>query len=120
MKRILSIFLFSGLVILTGCVSEVEEDLYPDCTSNVTYSVTIRGLLNSYGCLGCHTGASPSGGFVLTDYNAVKAKVNDNGKLLKAIMHAPGAIPMPQTGGKMSDCDIKKVQAWIAAGTPNN
>jgi hypothetical protein len=106
---------------LTGCYYDSEEELYgTDCdTSNVTYSTTIKGLLNTYTCLTCHIGSNPSGGFTLDTYAGIKARVTD-GRLWGAINHLSGFSPMPQGYVKMSDCDIKKVKAWIDAGAPNN
>ena len=39
-------------------------------------------------------------------------------KLIGAIKHEPGFVAMPQSGGKLEDCDIEKMEAWIAAGAP--
>jgi hypothetical protein len=55
----------------------------------------------------------------LDTYAGVKAKVDDK-RLWGAINHFDTFSPMPQGYGKMSDCDIKKVGAWINAGAPNN
>ena len=106
---------------LAGCYYDSVEELYgTNCdTSNVTYSTTIKGLLNTYTCLTCHIGSNPSGGFALDTYTGVKTKVND-GTFWGAINHLPGFSPMPQGYIKMSDCDIKKVKTWIDAGAPNN
>lgn len=106
--------------VLLGCRYDVEQNT--NCnTSNVTYSSTITGIINTYGCLGsgCHGGASPGSGFKLDSYAGVKAKVTD-GRLFGAINHFSGFIPMPQNSGKMTQCEINKVKAWIDAGAPNN
>lgn len=119
MKR--AFYLFSAVIvfIVSGCYYDKEELLYgSNCdTSNVTYSSTITGIINSYGCLGCHVGANPSGGINLETYANVKMVV-DNGRLYGAISHAPGFRPMPDGAAKMNSCDLKKVKAWIDAGTP--
>ena len=108
-------------MVLTSCYYDVEEELYgTNCDlNNVTYSVTIKNILNNNACLSCHVGATPSGGFTLDSYAGVKAKVTD-GRLVGAINHYPGFSPMPQGLGKLSQCDIDKVMAWIQAGAPNN
>ena len=115
--RIVTVVIFC---VLLGCRYDVEPNLACD-TSNVTYSSTITGIINSYGCLqsSCHGGSSPGSGFKLDSYAGVKAKVTD-GRLFGAITHASGFVPMPQNGGKMSQCDINKVKAWIDAGAPDN
>ena len=113
----LSSFLF------TGCYYDVEEELYGSggtCdTTTVNYSGTVTAILNSYGCVTCHSGGAPSGGVNLSIYNGVKGKVDDN-RLMGAITHSAGFSPMPQGAGKMSACDINKIRAWIDAGAPNN
>jgi cytochrome c551/c552 len=122
MKTIISIVLVLVLFAGSGCYYDSEEGLYgvTNCdTTNVTYSVTISGIMNKYNCLSCHAGNAALGGFSLEGYNNVKAKVTDN-RLFGAITHANGFAPMPQNANMMSDCDINKVKAWIEAGAPNN
>jgi cytochrome c551/c552 len=123
-KNFLIIFMAGSLIIgsssLSGCYYDVEEELYGFCDStNVTYSTTINNIVNSYGCVGCHSGAGASGGVVLNTYTGIKSKVTD-GRLMGSINHVAGFSPMPQGGAKMSQCDINKIQAWVAAGAPNN
>ena len=115
------LFLLLAAVSTAGCYYDNEEELY-NCSVDAAsskYATTISTILNSYGCIGCHGATAPSAGINLDGYAGVKA-VADNGKLLGAISHAAGFVPMPQGGGKMNACDIKKVKAWIDAGSPNN
>jgi hypothetical protein len=109
------------MALLSSCYYDKEEELYgTSCnTGNVTYSTTITGIINAYNCLSCHNGAVPSGGFSLSGYDNVKAKVTD-GRLLGAISHTQGFAAMPQNAPKMSQCDINKVKAWVDAGALNN
>jgi hypothetical protein len=121
MKKAIIILSMCIVVIVTGCYYDKEDLLYgTDCdTSNVTYSSTIKGLLNNYACMSCHVGANPSGGINLETYTNVKGMA-DAGRLFGAINHSPGFRPMPDGAAKMNSCDIKKVKAWIEAGAPNN
>jgi hypothetical protein len=126
MKKKPFLFLLSCVLIIgasssmSGCYYDVEEELYGFCdTTNVTFSGTVNNLLTSYGCIGCHSGTAPSGGFSLVGHAAVKAKAQ-GGRMVGAINHAPGFSPMPQGGAKMNQCDIDKIEAWINAGAPNN
>lgn len=117
-------FLFFSVLIVfiaSSCYYDKEEVLYgTNCdTSNVTYSITIKSLLNNYGCLGCHVGGNPSGGINLETHANVQTQAL-SGRLYGAISHAPGFIPMPDGAAKMNSCDIKKVKAWIDAGAPDN
>ena len=111
----LAVFIFSS------CYYDVEEELYPNTcnTTGVTFSGTVNPLLNTYGCVGCHSGSAPSGNTSLLGHTNVKTKVTD-GKLWGVINHHPGFPPMPQGGAKMAACDINKIKAWIDAGAPNN
>ena len=120
MKKTL-LLLATGILILSGCYYNKEDLLYgSNCdTTNVTYSLTITGLLNNYGCLGCHVGGNPSGGINLETHANVKTVV-DNGRLFGAITHSSGFKPMPDGAAKMNPCDINKIKAWIDAGAPNN
>ena len=118
-KRISTVTIICTLII-ASCRYDVEPNVSCD-TSNVTYSSTITGIINTYGCLAssCHGGTNPASGFKLDSYEGVKAKVTD-GRLFGAINHSSGFVAMPENAGKMSQCDIDKVKAWIDAGAPNN
>src|ERR1041384_1627360 len=78
-----SLFLLSLMILsLTSCYYDKEEELV-NCTADATtvkYKTTISSILSSYGCTGCHSGASPSGGHDFSTYEGLKA-VTDNGKL---------------------------------------
>lgn len=87
-------------------------------TLNVTYSGTIVPLVQQR-CQGCHSGASPQGGLNLTSWNVLNALAND-GRLAGSVDHAPGAIPMPPSGPKLPDCNIRQFMIWIDSGAPNN
>lgn len=104
-----------------GCYYDVESELYDmSCdTTNVSYGTTINTIMNSYGCLSCHSGSSPSGNIGLETHSKVKTMA-DNGKLVGSITHASGFIPMPDGAAKMSQCDINRVKVWVSAGAPNN
>ena len=104
---------------IAGCYYDVEPNPGTCDTSNVTYSGTINGIIQSNGCLSadCHGGTNPLSGIKLTDYNSVKAMET---RLYGALNHSSGFVAMPQNTGKISQCEIDKVQAWISAGAPNN
>ncbi|MCB9262274.1 MAG: hypothetical protein H6607_07865 [Flavobacteriales bacterium] len=110
-----------------SCYYDVEQELYPtnstSCdTSNITYSVTIKGILLNNACMGCHNQtvfASSGGNVNLDGYSNVKSYI-DNGKLLSSIVQDGKASFMPKGGAKMGACSLLKVQTWINAGAPNN
>lgn len=122
MKKILAIIFLISIVALSSCYYDTEELLYPGgpCdTSNPTYAGAVLPSLQTYGCIGCHSGAAPSGNISLEGYANVKVSAQ-NGKLFGSISHAAGYKAMPQGAGKMSDCVINKIKAWIDAGALNN
>lgn len=104
-----------------GCYNDKEEELVP-CpadTSHVHYTPDMTSIFTAYGCFGCHTGPAPEGGISLNGYAAVKQLV-DNGRLVGAVTHAAGFVPMPHSAPKMDECDINMIKAWVAAGAPDH
>ncbi|HOW24555.1 MAG TPA: hypothetical protein PK711_02705 [Bacteroidales bacterium] len=87
-------------------------------TINITYALTVRPILQN-SCLGCHSGAAPSGGIRLETHSDVLAVVN-NGKLLGTIRHEQGYSAMPKNGAKLDACYITQIEKWIKNGAPNN
>lgn len=88
-------------------------------TSLYKFSAHVQPIFNLW-CTGtCHTASSPDGGFNLSNHTGIKA-CGQSGMLMTSIKHSGGSIPMPSGGGKLSDCDIAKIQNWVTAGYPNN
>ncbi len=107
---------------VTGCYYDKEDLLYPagNCdTSSSSYSSVVQPALQTYGCIGCHSGSAPSGNISLSTYENVRTYVQ-NGKLYGSITHTSGFVAMPQGGNKMSTCDVNKIKAWIDAGALND
>ena len=100
-----------------GALNNSCEDEECD-TINVTYSATVLPIIQNT-CLGCHSGADPSGGLKIEDHASLAALAND-GRLMGTITHAQGYEPMPKNGNKLSDCKIEQILKWINDGTPNN
>ena len=95
------------------------DDASGQCdTTNVTYSGFVAPLLTTY-CVGCHSGGSPSGNILLNSHAGVRT-VALNGRLTGAITWANGYQPMPRGSGKLSECNINKIKAWINDGALNN
>lgn len=87
-------------------------------TNTFTYSGAVSKIVTKY-CTGCHSGAAAPKGIQLDNYNGVQA-VAANGQLLGAVRHDAGYTPMPQGGNKLSDCEIRQIEKWIATGMQNN
>lgn len=102
---------------LGGC-SKASEDMLitaQQCdTSGMKYSADILPIITT-NCYPCHANGIVNGNVSLGGYANLKAQAN-NGNLVGVITHASGYPPMPDNGGKLSDCEINKIKAWIAAG----
>ncbi len=87
-------------------------------TMSFTYSGSVKPLITSW-CVGCHSSASPGGGYNLSNYSGVAAVVA-TGQFLGSIQHTSSFSAMPKNTSKLSDCDIKVIEKWIAAGYLDN
>lgn len=87
-------------------------------TNGVTFSQTVMPILETY-CIGCHSGAAPSGSISLENYAGVLPVVND-GSLLGSIKYTTGFTPMPQNADPLSDCAIAQIEQWINDGAQDN
>lgn len=117
MKRILSITLVVAVTCLSACYYDNEEELYPNSsgsancdTTNQTYTKNIKSIIDSRCATpGCHNVGAPNPD--LTTYQnvvALKTRIKVRAIDEKTM---PAAAPLP-------DCEIKKLTAWINAGTP--
>jgi hypothetical protein len=100
-----------GLVI--GCSKASEDKLTtpsssPCDTVNMTFSTDIQPILQA-NCYRCHGNGIVNGGVTLDTYAG-----------LKIVAEGAGYPPMPDDGGKLSDCDINKIKDWINRGASNN
>ncbi len=116
--------IMAGVIALAISCSKSSEDTITTpapaaCdTTNMSYTGDVKPILQS-NCYNCHGNGSADGGISLDSYSGVEA-VAANGDLIGTITHTSGYPPMPEGGGKLSDCDINKIKAWINRGIPNN
>ena len=87
-------------------------------TSNLSFSEDIAPII-SLNCSSCHSGASPDGNLLLTDYSSI-FEASVNGNLLDAINWQGSVLAMPYQGNKLSDCNISMIQVWVNNGAPEN
>lgn len=121
-----STFLLILIGIFTACSKKSEDQItatipVTTCdTVGMKYSTNVVPILQA-NCYSCHgTGSTGgSGGISLDGYANLKLWA-DNGYLVGNITHAAGYVAMPFGGGKLSDCNINKIIAWIHQGEPNN
>lgn len=116
-----SFVLLSGLLLISSCYYDVEEELYTtlECaTDGVTYTNTVIPILQE-NCLSCHNADANFGGVTLEGYDRLITYVN-NGELLGAIRHTPGFSPMPNNAPQLLQCEIEKISTWVEAGALEN
>lgn len=117
-------FLATSILLLsTSCYYDNKEDLYlivegGECnTTNITYTSTVQSIIENQ-CISCHKQGNASGNVALDNYTKVK-QYAENGLLMGSIRHESGYSAMPP-GGSLSNCNIQQLEAWIAAGSPEN
>jgi hypothetical protein len=115
--------LLLGSALLNSCYYDNEEYLYPTnsqqvtCDSiSVTFSANIAPIFAG-NCNGCHSTASHPNTDVITDNYA--SDTTYISRIWYSINHI-GPFPMPKNGGKLSKCDIAKINQWRNLGMPNN
>jgi hypothetical protein len=134
MKKILLSFVFCGsfLAVSTlvgSCYYDKESELYGPTTTTTTcdtaatkFTAFVSPLISS-GCASssCHSATAKASGINLSSHATIKAYITSSkAAFIGSIKRAPGYSPMPKGGSKFADCDIKKLEAWIAAGMQNN
>jgi len=119
------IVIIAAIVVIVASCSKQSEDILKSqrgggtCdTVGMRFSVNVLPILQA-NCYRCHAGGIINGGVSLDGYSNVVLQVQ-NGNLIAAITHAAGVVPMPFDGGKLSDCNIAIIQAWINEGAPDN
>ncbi len=117
--RASAVALFS-VMSFNGCYYDIEEELYPGSsvcdTTNVTYTSKVEPIIRR-SCYSCHGTGIGLGGINLEGATNLKTYA-DNGRLMGSIEHRSGYSAMPQSAPKLSDCEIRTIQAWISAGQP--
>jgi len=87
-----------------------------DTISAITYSGMVWPIIEQ-NCRGCHSGASPGGNVLLTNYNEVAAQAT-NGNLTGVLRNGTYVLMPPS--GSLSECKIRQVELWVEAGSLNN
>ena len=109
------------LAVAYGCTySHGSEPAPCNDPTPATYAAVVSPIFDA-NCRRCHgTSAYQTlgGGTNLGNYQAIKSLPTS--LLLGCIEQQPGFDAMPKGGSKISDCDIVRIRAWIAAGQLNN
>ena len=126
LPMLLALLVLAFMAAFSGCYADNEEDLYPanpntTCdTANVRFSTTVKPIIDANcATAGCHAGNPAPGGYNFETHAGLLATVT-NGRLLGTIRHESGYSAMPKNMGKLSDCNINQIAAWVGAGAPNN
>jgi hypothetical protein len=108
-------------LLLTSCYYDVAER-FPTNTCDETFTFNSRILpLVQQQCASssCHSGANPAAGLSLTNYNEIKAIV-DNGSFVSSLTGTNGYSIMPKGTSGLTACDQTAITNWINAGALNN
>lgn len=118
MKKLLSIFVFIGLLLASCSSSDDGGEIIIDDPNNneLTYVGTIRSIINS-NCTSCH-GNPPTNNapMPLTTYNEVRGAVETR-NLLGRINSSTN--PMPPTG-QLPSGTRQLIEDWVDLGMPEN
>lgn len=119
----LSICLLLSLV-FTSCEWKNEEEEFGVVvcdTSQVTLSGTVKPILQT-NCYACHATSSASvfgSGINLESFPSLQSRANSP-SFIGSMKHSSGYSPMPKGSSKLSACDIRLIETWIANGAKND
>lgn len=103
-----------------GCTYS-HGDPAPACdvaNETITYKDVIAPIVAA-NCLRCHGSAVAATQGGSNDFSTYAGLSNfPQANLLGSVRHEPNHPFMPRDGGKLSDCDIKRLEAWYALGKP--
>lgn len=118
----------AAVVSFSSCENNSKEVLYSCDSVNVSFSKTVKPLIDVQ-CNSCHSTANAAnlgGSVILDNYTSISnwvdttsvANGGDGGRLLNDIKHITN--PMPKSANKLSVCDIAKIEHWIFEGAQDN
>lgn len=112
----------ASVLVVVSCNKDEVPPIDPGAceTDNLTYNNFAKDLVNSTcATSGCHDVNANSNGvpYPFHNYEVMKAAV-DAGRILGSIRREAGFSAMPKGEAKLSDCNISKMEAWIADGAP--
>ena len=112
---------FLSAFLLFSCAKK-EEILPEGCSKSlnsiISFKQEVYPIIQS-NCLGCHDANNHSGGIVLENYKQISDS-GKSGELYNSIFIQVSGFPQMPKGGKLKDCEIALIQAWINKGALNN
>ena len=112
------IALFLAAITQTACYYDNEKDLYGTeaCdTTTVSFSGDIKPIVDA-NCVRCHAPGGEQEVSPLLTYEDVKKYVSGN----VIVDRTTGTTTLMPPEGKMNNCNLLLIQAWVNAGAPNN
>jgi len=105
----------------SSCVKK-DDSAVPGCTATppatISYQKDVYPIIKQ-NCLSCHDASNHFGGIVIGNYEQV-ALSGKSGELYNSIMlSSNGKAYMPK-GGRLMDCEIAIIKAWVDQGAKNN
>ncbi|MGA0246456.1 MAG: hypothetical protein ACO3JZ_07210 [Schleiferiaceae bacterium] len=124
--QIIKLFPTLAFVLFALSVSSCYYDNYDDIygaetvcdTSAVSFSQDIKSIIGQ-NCEGCHNGASASGGLNLAGHQNIQAAALSGSIMDRVRRPLSDPLSMPPNG-PLSDCNQKKLTAWINQGALDN
>jgi mono/diheme cytochrome c family protein len=122
-KKMSAGFLPAFLVwIACSCIKKDEAAVVPGCTATppatISYKKDVYPIIKN-NCLSCHDATNHFGGIVIENYDQI-ALSGKSGELNNVVMiSSNGKAYMPK-GGRLMDCEIALLKAWVDQGVKNN
>ncbi|MDZ7876420.1 MAG: hypothetical protein U5L45_02055 [Saprospiraceae bacterium] len=130
MKKNLLSLLFCGSLLavstlVESCYYYNETDLYGPTTcdtSTAKFTAFVSPLMmTACASSGCHSATAKASGIDLSSHTTIKAYITGSkAAFIGSMKRTSGYSAMPKGASKLADCDITKLEAWIAAGMQNN
>jgi hypothetical protein len=122
-------FILFAVQFLSSCENKVSEIQMPnkqDSTDTISFSKTIRPIMETY-CYGdqnqkCHVSGSNQGApGDFSNYIGVKSKI-DKGVFESRVINPSGGMPpnYSNTPQKLTQSDLDDLKKWISQGALNN
>jgi hypothetical protein len=110
------------LVLLTLSCQKKEVNLTPTCSTNPTATVSFKRdvfPIIKTNCLSCHDESNHYGGIILDSYEKLQLYGKSDDLVNSINIASNGKAYMPK-GGRLLDCEIVLIQAWVKQGVANN
>jgi mono/diheme cytochrome c family protein len=104
-----------------SCIKKDEVEV-PGCTatppSTISYKNDVYPIIKN-NCLSCHDATNHYGGILLENYDQI-AFSGKTGELGSSVMIAANGKAYMPKGGRLMDCEIALLKAWVDQGAKNN